>query len=134
MTEAGRDMSLLIAPPDMPELIAWADMAVTAGGTTALELAYMQVPAVMLVIADNQRSGANALHASGAAQNLGWHDEVSPQKLARAVHHLAHSAHERRDMARRGRRLVDGGGVRRVIKGMRGHVCQLPMWQQRRCA
>lgn len=131
--EAGSNISLLIAPPDMPELMAWADIAVTAGGTTSLELAYMQVPAVTLVIADNQQRVADALNAAGAAQTLGWHADVSPQKLACTVHQLAHSASVRSDMARQGRRLVDGGGVRRVIKRMQEHACK-QLWQKHRCA
>jgi UDP-2,4-diacetamido-2,4,6-trideoxy-beta-L-altropyranose hydrolase len=133
VAQAGRNISLLITPPDMPELMAWADIAITAGGTTSLELAFMQVPAVILVIADNQQRIADALDAAGAAKTLGWHADVSPQKLASTVHQLAHGANVRGDMARQGRRLVDGGGVSRVIKGMRGYSCQ-QLWQKRHCA
>jgi len=41
---------------NMPELMAWADVAVSAGGSTSWELAFMGVPALVLILANNQRS------------------------------------------------------------------------------
>lgn len=121
VAQCGRDMKLVIAPDDMPALMAWADVAVAAAGTTTLELAYMQTPAVALALADNQVQIANALDAAGTVHNLGWHTALTNRALACAVRDLADSRRCRDSMAQRGRQLVDGEGAGRVISQMLLH-------------
>ena len=113
-TESGRDITLLTSPPDMPSLMAWADLAIAAAGTTALELAFMQVPSLALVLAENQARVASAHHAAGTLHSLGRQEEVSPQRLACAIRQIADSAGRRSEMAWHGRRIVDGKGLQRV--------------------
>jgi UDP-2,4-diacetamido-2,4,6-trideoxy-beta-L-altropyranose hydrolase len=98
---------------DMPQRLADAELAVGAGGTTAWEMAYMGVPAVLAVLADNQRAAAAAAQ-HGTALNLGWHADVTPESLADALDALRRDPARRRSMAEAGRRLVDGQGVERV--------------------
>ena len=100
---------------NMPELMAWADVAVTAGGSTCWELACMGLPNLVLVLADNQRSIAERLDAAGVAVNLGWYENLSPVKVAQALAQLMVAAGRRADMARYGRELVDCGGSDRVL-------------------
>jgi len=50
---------------DMPALMATADLAVTAGGSTCWELALMRVPMVVLVLAENQRRVAESVEQHG---------------------------------------------------------------------
>jgi UDP-2,4-diacetamido-2,4,6-trideoxy-beta-L-altropyranose hydrolase len=40
---------------NMPELMAWADLAITAGGSTCWEIAFMGIPSLMIAIAANQK-------------------------------------------------------------------------------
>lgn len=112
--ESSGNIALVTSPPDMPSLMAWADLAVAAAGTTALELAFMQVPTLALVLADNQERVAAAHHAAGSLHNLGRQETISPQNLACAIRQLAASVNRRDAMARKGRLLVDGMGLRRV--------------------
>ena len=100
---------------NMPELMAEADMAVAAGGTTAWELAFMGLPALMIVMAENQRSNAEQLQSSDVAQNLGWHKNLTPQKIAAEIIRLAGDNPARGEMSKRGRELVDGRGSERVM-------------------
>ena len=118
VAQCGRDMKLVIAPDNMPALMAWADVAVAAAGTTTLELAYMQTPAVALVLADNQAQVADALNTAGTIHNLGWHTGMTSRALACAVRDLADSQRRREVMAEAGRRLVDGSGVKRLVDTM----------------
>jgi len=62
---------------NMAELMAWADVAVSAGGSTCWELAFMGLPNVILVLADNQRDIAEGLDDLGIAINMGWYAAVS---------------------------------------------------------
>jgi UDP-2,4-diacetamido-2,4,6-trideoxy-beta-L-altropyranose hydrolase len=51
-------LHLLTEVADMPHLMAWADVSISAGGSTCWELAYMGVPMVM-VLSDNQSGSPN---------------------------------------------------------------------------
>jgi len=99
----------------MPELMAWADVAMSAAGTTAWELAFMGVPSLFLIQADNQRETAERLDALGVASNLGRPTDLSCDKLARELINLMVAADRRTEMARLGRQLVDGEGAARVL-------------------
>jgi UDP-2,4-diacetamido-2,4,6-trideoxy-beta-L-altropyranose hydrolase len=52
---------LIPAANDMPALMAWADFAVTGGGSTCWELSFMRLPSLVLVLADNQIATAAAM-------------------------------------------------------------------------
>src|SRR5205807_9904518 len=69
-------VQLLDKVSDMPERMAWADGAISAAGSTCWELAFMGVPMLIIVTADNQRGSANALERREAAVNLGWHADA----------------------------------------------------------
>ena len=68
---AGFPLRLVVNAPDMPARMAWADMAVCAGGSTNWELAWMGLPALIVVTADNQQGIAEGLDAAGAARSSG---------------------------------------------------------------
>lgn len=104
---------------DMPELMAEADVALTGGGTTCLELALMGLPFIIFVLAENQSPGAVRLAERQAAVNLGGHERVTPAQVAEALGRLLRDAPARAEMARRGRALVDGLGAERVVREMR---------------
>lgn len=100
---------------NMPELMAWADVAVAAGGTTAWELAYMGLPSITLVLADNQVDLAASLDGAGLSQNLGMHSVVDANMIAMAVRELVLDRERRSAMSGRGRKTVDGRGADRVV-------------------
>jgi UDP-2,4-diacetamido-2,4,6-trideoxy-beta-L-altropyranose hydrolase len=100
---------------NMPELMAEADLAIAAGGTTAWELAFMGLPVLMMVMADNQRSNAEQLQSTGVAKNLGWHKNLSPEKIAEEIVKFSGDPSARGEMARRGKELIDGLGSDRVM-------------------
>lgn len=115
-----KSCELLVNSNDMPALMAWADMAIAAGGTTSWELAFMGLPSLVLVLADNQRDIATALDREGISINLGWHPDVQAAKLAETLRTLLVDAERRATMSQRGRQLVDGCGVARVVKILQG--------------
>jgi len=116
-------LELLSAVSDMAALMAWADLAISAAGSTCWELACMGLPAVSLVIAENQRGIAEELGAAGVVFNLGWHAEVSAERLANAVEGLLFSSFRRLRMSQKGRALVDGKGAERVVSALLQRNC-----------
>ena len=89
-------------------------MALSASGSTCWELAFMGVPTVIIVTADNQRAIAERLDAAGVAESLGWHADVEELEIADACAALRGNHARRREMSEKGRLLVDGRGAERA--------------------
>jgi len=120
---------------DTAPLMAWADLAVAAGGTTAWELAFMKVPALVFTLADNQLGVVRAIDEFGSARALGSPEILSAGEIAVAVTDLMLDRSARRQMIEKSRVLMDGRGVERVLnvmlQGMCGEKFQLrPATQQ----
>lgn len=115
---SGHTVELIHFTEDMAKEMAWADIAVIAGGTTSLEVAYMGLPSLVLVLADNQVPIADAMQSMGIAESLGWHNRVSPDTIAVALDRLARDVFLRRSMTACGQDLVDGLGAKRVVEIM----------------
>jgi UDP-2,4-diacetamido-2,4,6-trideoxy-beta-L-altropyranose hydrolase len=115
---AGTSFTVLEHVEDMAAQMAWADLALSGSGSTLWELAYMQVPSLLLVLADNQRGGARAGVAAGMARLLGDGRAIDPTHVGRAVTSLADDAAARAAMALAGGRLVDGEGAHRVVQAL----------------
>ena len=100
---------------DMAALFNNVDLAVSAAGGTAMELAYMGVPTVLLALSEDQEKMAAALEAAGAAVYVGpWQDRIEA-RLRNSVETLVNAGPEaRRRMRATGRKLIDGGGAKRV--------------------
>lgn len=103
---------------NMRELMAAADLAVTAGGSTCWELCFFGIPAIVVVVAENQRGVAMGLDRAGAAVSVGWHEDVETACLAEAVRGLVNDSEKRRAMSRIGREIVDGQGRERILDMM----------------
>lgn len=99
----------------MAELMTWADMAVTGGGSTCWELACMGLPALVIILAKNQQAVAKGLEERGAVINLGWHHNLSPVRIAQALENSLLNAAKRKKMSEISRELVDGKGTERVL-------------------
>lgn len=111
---------------DISELMAWADLAVSAGGSTCWEMAFMGLPGVILVLAENQRKVAASLDDLGVFMNLGQHTGVSVPDLAGALEMLICDPARRRAMYQIGRELVDGDGADRVVSNMGQLIASTP--------
>jgi UDP-2,4-diacetamido-2,4,6-trideoxy-beta-L-altropyranose hydrolase len=111
---SGVAIRLLANVKNIPELMAWADVAVSAGGSTCWELAFMGLPALTLTLADNQNLNARHLDRYGSTIHLGWHHEVSPLAIAGEITRLHLNVQKRAEMSWRGTELVDGLGSSRV--------------------
>jgi UDP-2,4-diacetamido-2,4,6-trideoxy-beta-L-altropyranose hydrolase len=115
----------IITNPNMSEELKWADMAVVGGGITCLEVAFMGLPAITVVIAENQKEAAEKLAESGVIFNLGWHYGLSKADLAGKMESLMRDADLRRQFSYEGKKLVDGDGVKRIARKIMAHSVRI---------
>jgi UDP-2,4-diacetamido-2,4,6-trideoxy-beta-L-altropyranose hydrolase len=104
---------------DMAKLMQWADLAITAGGTTIWELAFMGVPAIAMARGEQERLLLQAAAAQGIALDLGQFQNVTPYELGKVVASLARDDARRAGMSNAGRTFIDGRGASRVVEAMR---------------
>ncbi len=104
------------APKSMATWMTWADAVVSAAGSTAWELAYMGVPSVLIIVADNQKAIGETLQKRGAVLCAGEANKLNVPKLSAMLGRLIASYPLRKKMSRLMRRIVDGRGADRVLK------------------
>ena len=106
----------------MPEVMAWADMSISAGGSTCWELAFMGVPMILIVTADNQKAIASGLDTTGVAHNLGWFSDVSVLNISQSLNCICQDHRMQEMMNLQGKKLIDGNGALRVLTAMKDVV------------
>jgi UDP-2,4-diacetamido-2,4,6-trideoxy-beta-L-altropyranose hydrolase len=105
---------LHINTQDMPALTADADLAIGAGGSSVWERCCLGLPAVTVVLADNQRANAQALEAAGAALMLEANLADFDDQLRLGVERLSSDTRLRHPMSAAAASLCDGHGAERV--------------------
>ncbi|MEV5890050.1 PseG/SpsG family protein [Nonomuraea fuscirosea] len=106
----------VIPPTDrLPELMAGADLVLTAAGSAVWELLHLGVPAALTWVAGNQLIGYEELVGRGAAAGLG--PEPGPEAV-RVLAGLLGDPAAREEHGRKGRDLVDGRGRERVADAL----------------
>lgn len=119
MAEACPDrMEVVSEPGDFPLRISRSHLALTAGNSWSLELACVGVPQLVVVQAEVHWPTAHRLEEAGAATCLGWHANLSAGTVRQAVTNLLSDPLERVQMARSGRKLIDGRGPDRLVTAL----------------
>jgi UDP-2,4-diacetamido-2,4,6-trideoxy-beta-L-altropyranose hydrolase len=106
---------------NMPELMAWADLAVSSAGTTVWEMVFMKLPIVLIVIAENQILIAQSLGRIGVGLNLGRYNQVNSDSIVETIAAITMNSIQRSSACQKARWLVDGYGMNRVIKALINH-------------
>ncbi len=117
--KGGKKIGLRCDVSNMAELMAWADVAVSAAGTTCWEICLMGLPALLTDLAENQTPVARELDRRGCAIYLGSAPDVSPGNLAEHLKRLLSAQDIRQAMSSSCHELVDGKGARRVVSALR---------------
>ena len=113
-----------VNPNNMPELMAWADLAISAAGSTCWEMCRLGLPAIVVPIAQNQSAVAARLTTIGAVQQILIGQSFRTELMA-AVSEILFSIDRRQSMSQIGRSLVDGQGASRVLSAMRNPVAHM---------
>jgi UDP-2,4-diacetamido-2,4,6-trideoxy-beta-L-altropyranose hydrolase len=103
---------------NMPELMAWADVAISAGGSTCWELLFMGLPFLLIPIAENQIPIAKKLQSLCLTEVINTLSSRDPERLAKIISDLLLSREKRSGFSERMVQYVDGNGPSRILHAM----------------
>ena len=106
---------LVVATTRVAEHLAWAEVAIAAAGTSAIESRVPGRAKLLMVAAQDQAPVAAKLEALGAARNLGWVSRITATQIRSELWDLLDAPQIRAAMAEQGRHQVDGQGAARVV-------------------
>ncbi len=125
------EIDLVFDATDMSSYLVNADLAISAGGGTTWELAFLGLPSLIVPLADNQSAIAQALHDQGIAISVGVASELNVHQFINRLQQLSNDPEQRQIMSQKGQALIDGEGVDRVVMAMQGDRLRLrpAKWQ-----
>jgi len=116
--------NIYVQTTNMPALMAQADLAIGAGGTSIWERSCMGLPSICIVSADNQQKQiADLNHANliFSPQEL----NITFDFLPSIFNHLISQPEMLKDISSKSLKMVDGLGVIRVASALKIHNLQL---------
>ena len=116
-TNSAANIQVRVGVSDVAELMKDSDLAIGAAGGSSWERCCLGLPALLIILADNQRSGARALESAGAAVILG---ELSTfrDRLCAELERLHEDPDRLRRMSEASASVTDGLGVARVVQAL----------------
>ena len=110
-------VEVLVDQRDMAGLMAQADLAIGAAGSTAWERCCLGLPSIMVVLADNQRAVAAGLESVGAARIIASVDSIT-RELPGLLAPLLEQPELARQMSEAAAQVSDGCGVQAVLQAL----------------
>jgi UDP-2,4-diacetamido-2,4,6-trideoxy-beta-L-altropyranose hydrolase len=115
----GLSVKLHIGTENMAELMSSADLAIGAGGISSWERCCMGLPAVLIIVAENQQDNANYLSKIGAASVIdAVSDKITPEVITESVNTFCANPDNLALMSQRSSELCDGQGALRTVEFM----------------
>jgi UDP-2,4-diacetamido-2,4,6-trideoxy-beta-L-altropyranose hydrolase len=118
MLSATCSMHILKNVDNMSELMAWADVAVSAGGSTCWELAFMGLSSFLVPIVEHQVFNVRELGSIGTVLTAEDADMNDIDLLPSQISTLIFDSECRMQMSHEGQALVDGMGLKRVVEAI----------------
>jgi len=112
------NFTLLKNADNMPELMAWADIAISAGGSTCWELLFMGVPSIVIPIAENQEPIAKELRSQNIAKVVEFKVLKNKRELFKLIFDFLQSYEMRSAFSKRMAQCIDGKGSSRIINAI----------------
>lgn len=103
---------------DMASLIMWADIGISAGGITLLEMAFLGLPNLIIKTAKNQCATHLFSDKYQTSIYLGKAEEVTSEVIEREVKELQKNLSLRQKMSENGKKLIDGKGNQRILESL----------------
>lgn len=98
------------------------DLAITAAGATLWELAFLGLPALAYIVAENQVPLAESSEQLGLGINMGWNYNFSAQTLTQRLERLILNPHELETMSKKALVTIDGRGGSRVVEVLKNLI------------
>ncbi|MBA4444759.1 UDP-2,4-diacetamido-2,4,6-trideoxy-beta-L-altropyranose hydrolase, partial [Cylindrospermopsis raciborskii CS-506_C] len=102
--------------PHLAQLMAHADLAIGAGGTTTWERLCLGLPSLVISIAENQVPACLALSDVGAIIYLGTANTVKIEDIQNSISSLFHNTDTLEKISYGCRHYVDGLGAKRLAE------------------
>jgi len=113
-------LRLQVDVANIPDLMAWADIAVSSASSTCWEMCLVGLPMIVTDAARNQQELACEIQSREIGIQIPA-ARFTPSVVARDLASLLADSRLRSHMSTRARALVDGRGSERVIAAMRAH-------------
>lgn len=108
--------AVVVNVDDMAQRMVDSDLAIGAAGSTSWERCCLGLPTLMVVLAENQRAGAQALAAAHAARSMGAVGDIAAQ-LPEAIQELI-DPRRAANLSLAASAITDGRGVEKILKAM----------------
>jgi len=115
---SGLKITVLKDVSNVGELMAGADLAISAAGSTCWELCLLGLPSLLIDVADNQTTVARELDKRECAIHISDR-KVTPETIAKGLQGIIGTQELRQSLSCRSRELVDGRGASRVVSILR---------------
>jgi UDP-2,4-diacetamido-2,4,6-trideoxy-beta-L-altropyranose hydrolase len=109
------NLQFLFSAENMPELMAWADLAIIQAGGTLWELLFMGCAVISYATSQLQEDILKALEGMNILKYQGYSDGKEPHSLLSAIYEMASNKERREEISRLGMNIVDGQGAARVL-------------------
>jgi len=112
----------LMGSNNMAQLMLWSDLAVTGGGLTKYETAVTGTPNIIISHFDQEAARTREFEGGGSTLHLGLISEINEHDMVESIERLLKDHALRTEMSQRGRNMVDGKGMERIISEIPGSL------------
>lgn len=117
MISSTKGLSVVPLTPDLPLLIASADISISAAGSSAWELCSLGIPSIFVSVADNQNASLEQLNSGGYAFGM-KREEFTAENLSKLLKILISDQKIRQNFSEKCQQDFDGRGKYRVVEEM----------------
>ena len=88
---------------------------------------------MVVTVAENQIGIAESLQKTDTAINLGWHDEISTNRISEVLQKVLYDRKKIIESSESGYKLVDGRGGKRILRSMLVSEMQIQLVKEEDC-
>lgn len=103
---------------NISKLMIWADIAISSGGTTVWEVAFMGLPSIVGRTALPEDYLINGINKYGLFLDIGWFKDCTEEILYKNINMIINDRDSYIRMSKLAQQLVDGYGADRIIEKM----------------
>jgi spore coat polysaccharide biosynthesis predicted glycosyltransferase SpsG len=110
-------ITVYVNPVNFLDILAAADIAITAAGRTLLECSYLGIPVIVVPSIEHEELTAIEFSKKTAALNIGlWNDDYSVKRIQDAIVLYSNNYEIRKTVSDSEKKLIDGCGLFRILE------------------